>query len=1185
MPKPFGSLIDRFVRAECRAALKPRALQRRLRFEELETRQMLSGGRPLPPGVVGDNVARGAPYAWSSAPNAAGCTDAADASQLTDGQSTTGLFWSQATTVGWESCTAPIEITLDLGQVQPIQGVAYSTAAGAAGVAWPTAIRVAVSNDNRNFYTVADLVALDPNPPLPDVYAIHRYEVTDQLATHGRWVRFQVENPTVYVDEIEVYRGADALLGQNLAVGSPYTLSPAPNYSYCTEPGDATQLTDGLYTHGYFWTQVSTVGWQSPHSSAQIRIDLGADQPIEGLSFNTAAGVAGVVWPSAIGILVSSDGVNYFDAGELTSLSVEHGLPPSEGYLVRSYWTDRLVTHGRYVKIVAVDAPFLFCDEIEVYRGRDEFLALPFEGAPVTDMAGYINTSQQHAMGIRRIVVDAQDVAQRVGASVELTPGEQAGLLEQLADYIDQAMYDEPAQVVLPLDDLHRQVYAAQAALWRAEGVADLTAWGTDTPWDQILPTQSPSKGVAPRVDVTLMQNEYRAAAFNLSNATPSELEVSLAIVGLPGGTNPSYVTVAEAEWTDTKTGTPHLAALPEATYDIARQAYLIHVPAGMTRQLWLTFHPGSDTGAGIYTGTIVADGGAAGAASIPLSMRVSGLVFPSQPALGLGGWDYTNTTYGQVTAANREAFITTLTEHFVDTTWATNAVMPSTPDFTQFDAWVARWPNARQYRIFSNVAATFGGYALGTAEFNQAVGAWISAYVSHWRGLGIEPSQVGLLLLDEPHEAAQAERIVAWASAIQAAEPEVSIWEDPTYSTPSDGTAMFSVCDVLCPNRPMFLAGSDTFRETYRQQRDAGRTLNFYSCSGPTEKLDPYTYYRLQAWTCWDEWGRLRDGSTAMFYWAFPDQGGAASWRTSYGTRPNYTPLFLDASTVTDGKDLEAIREGIEDYEYLYLLKQRIAELEAQGVPASALGAATALLASAPSSVLDAAAASDLTWAHAKDRSVADAVRVQVLDMLERLAQVSPSAHLDVDGNGAADALTDGILALRYLFDPSGDWNVADALGAGATRTTRQEIHAFLDGARMTVLDADGNGAADALTDGILILRYLFDPPGEWNYADALGAGASRLDRTEIRAFLDLCQPHSDTGPSSTAALDETLAAPLASSSLACAAPRTSTAAQDAVLRQWRQRVARQAALLHARNHGCAAGDDLWGARNLRHS
>jgi hypothetical protein len=116
--------------------------------------------------------------------------------------------------------------------------------------------------------------------------------------------------------------------------------------------------------------------------------------------------------------------------------------------------------------------------------------------------------------------------------------------------------------------------------------------------------------------------------------------------------------------------------------------------------------------------------------------------------------------------------------------------------------------------------------------------------------------------------------------------------------------------------------------------------------------------------------------------------------------------------------------------------------------------------------------------------------------------------SDLDADGNGTADALTDGILILRYLFAPSGNWSYSDAVGVGATRTTRDAIRSFLEGGRTLALDADGNGTADALTDGILILRYLYAPTGNWTYSDAVGAGASRTTRDAIKAYLNQYNP-----------------------------------------------------------------------------
>lgn len=120
----------------------------------------------------------------------------------------------------------------------------------------------------------------------------------------------------------------------------------------------------------------------------------------------------------------------------------------------------------------------------------------------------------------------------------------------------------------------------------------------------------------------------------------------------------------------------------------------------------------------------------------------------------------------------------------------------------------------------------------------------------------------------------------------------------------------------------------------------------------------------------------------------------------------------------------------------------------------------------------------------------------------------VAESANLDADGNDTADALSDGILILRYLFDPTGAWNVNDAVGSGATRTTRQDIKIFLDGGLTTTLDADGNGTADPLTDGILILRYLFDRTGSWTVNDALSTDATRTTWEAIKAYLDQFNP-----------------------------------------------------------------------------
>jgi subtilisin-like proprotein convertase family protein len=53
--------------------------------------------------------------------------------------------------------------------------------------------------------------------------------------------------------------------------------------------------------------------------------------------------------------------------------------------------------------------------------------------------------------------------------------------------------------------------------------------------------------------------------------------------------------------------------------------------------------------------------------------------------------------------------------------------------------------------------------------------------------------------------------------------------------------------------------------------------------------------------------------------------------------------------------------------------------------------------------------------------------------------------ALMDVDGDGTTQPLTDGLLELRWLFGFSGNVLVNDAVGMGCTRCTAAEIEAFL--------------------------------------------------------------------------------------------------------------------------------------------
>jgi hypothetical protein len=794
---------------------------------------------------------------------------------------------------------------------------------------------------------------------------------------------------------------AEPAASRNLASGKRCALFPAPNYHLCTDADDPVQLTDGKTTRDYFWTQRGTVGWQSI-GYATVTVDLGRVEPIGGASLTTAAGVAGVTWPAAVHVLVSDDGQAYYDAGDLVSLDLRRHGPWPKGYAIRRLVTDELKACGRYVQFVLIPlpgGPYTFTDEIEVYRGPDELLQTKSSRpAPTTAQRIYAEGRLQRALG-RRWDLDGAAVESSL-RQAKLEEAARMQLLGRLAAVRagePDAITSTPAfRATLPLGPRHAELFRVQAELWKALRRPPLTAWAA-VPWDPLdlaaLPPERPSTGI----EVHTMRGEYRAAALNLANSTGQPLSVRVRFQGLPQSPAPGYVKVCEVVWTDTSQGTPVAAALPEAHGD--GQSWTVTVLPGLVQQVWLTFHA-TGVEAGRYTGKVTCQAGDLPPCEVPIALRVWPVDFPSQTTLWLGGWDYTDAdgTYG-VTPQNRAAFLAHVQSRFVNAPWASAGVMMSVEfdkqdprqirlDTRRFDEWLARWPQARAYLVFLAVGnysgaaqSSWGGAKLGSPEFQQRVGTWISAWVRHLRSKDITPDRLALLIHDEPHAGTDIGPLLAWARAIRAAEPQVRIWEDPTYDNPAAAPAkLFESCDILCPNRPMWLERGAAFARFYREQQARGRTLHFYSCSGPAKLLDPYSYHRLQAWQAWDV------GGTASFFWALGDNSGASSWNEYFATAGPYTPLFLDDTTVTAGKHMEALRESAEDYEYLVLLRQAVAQAKSAGRADAAVTQAETLLKSAAAEVLSANGVQRLQWHEPKDRALADRQRVRILESLTTL-------------------------------------------------------------------------------------------------------------------------------------------------------------------------------------------------------
>ncbi|MEA3400780.1 MAG: hypothetical protein U9R79_05975, partial [Armatimonadota bacterium] len=736
------------------------------------------------------------------------------------------------------------------------------------------------------------------------------------------------------------YGGPDP--GENVALGKSYTFSEPPRYSLTFDDGDATQLTDGRHTVGYFWAQKTSVGW-SLRRPLTITIDLEESVPITGLSYNTAAGAAGVGWPAMIFILTSEDGKSFQYHGELIALSAEHGLPAPQRYTIHRYYTDRLRAAGRYLRLVICPgSQYCFCDEIEVYRG-DFPMAQARAGEPIESTEQLVEDRRLYGIVGVRCMYDIQDLRQRI-ARAGVPDGLKADLnarLDRLADEVrSMRVGDIDFWRGLPYNELHARIYAVNAPLRRAQGSRRLSIWQSNR-WDMLEPMGTPSGGSG-RVEVLAMRGEYRSAAFNISNFgdQPALARVGISLEGI----DTDVVTVHEVQYVQTQERAVVANALPVADTDREGRAR-IPVPAGMTKQVWLTVHP-VDVPPGRYQGEIVIDI-ATETLRVPLRVEVAPLEMP-RPPVSLFCWDYVGDRVSYAPEFQRPKLMAeNLEAHFADVPWANPGVVPwpadgsfdaeghitQPMDFGALDRWIDRFPNARTYCMFAHFggSGSFRGLARGTDRWHVALGEWARAITDHLAERGVGPERWAMLILDEPHSE-EAEQVIAdVARAMKAAVPQVQVFEDPVRPDPTQAVQeMYQVCDILCPNTARLYRGGEKAIDFYQALQEQGKRFWIYLCSGPHKLLDPITYHRLHFWHAW------RLGATGVGFWGYVDhQGTGSSWDNFKGGGTSYSLVYADDRHLADSKQWEACREGVEDYTTLWMLRRAVAEHEGEGTPA----------------------------------------------------------------------------------------------------------------------------------------------------------------------------------------------------------------------------------------------------------
>ena len=123
------------------------------------------------------------------------------------------------------------------------------------------------------------------------------------------------------------------------------------------------------------------------------------------------------------------------------------------------------------------------------------------------------------------------------------------------------------------------------------------------------------------------------------------------------------------------------------------------------------------------------------------------------------------------------------------------------------------------------------------------------------------------------------------------------------------------------------------------------------------------------------------------------------------------------------------------------------------------------------------------------------------IISLLVIFSSQSKASSWDLDGNGNLDALTDGLLLLRHTFELRGNALIDSAMATDSTMSHAQVEQRIVDA--YAIADIDGNGEVDALTDALILLRYLFELRGDALIDSAVAENAARASSSDIEQYI----------------------------------------------------------------------------------
>jgi len=575
---------------------------------------------------------------------------------------------------------------------------------------------------------------------------------------------------------------------------------------------------------------------------------------------------------------------------------------------------------------------------------------------------------------------------------------------------------------------------------YRLNGAKDLDVAWCETGWkigrDRPPPAKLESKQVQP-LAVSAARGEYEAAQLILRPARDGSL---LAVNSGPfkkdsGELGAITITVNAVAYVPVTQATDAVGAPDWYPDPLPPLTLPLDLRAGLNQPLWITFLVPRDVEPGDYHSDLSLET-SFGAVSVPLQVHVYDFALPVETHLksAVGLEAGTINRFHRLTDRKQQEevydrYLQNFAEHRISPdSWHTYAPIKvqfegegtnrhPTVDFTQFDLAATKWLDQYHFNTFKVPLVGMGhlssrqpstgqlaGFKEGTTEYARVLREYLSQVEEHLRERGWL-DEAYAYWIDEPAPQ-HYDFVVAGMEHLKAAAPGIR-----RMLTVTPDAKLIGHVDIWC---------GMTFKWTVAQmaeRRTAGEEVWWYICTVPkapyvTEFIDhPGTELRLWPWQSW-QFGVSGILVWSAVYWtsplAYPPPTMQDPWADpmSYMSGSGLAPGFAGVWGNGDGRFVypprggantnagprldgpvnsvrwENLRDGMEDYEYFWLLKQGVERAAAAGADSGLLTEARLLLVVPPE------VSQDLTHFTTDPRPML-AHRNRIARMIEQLQRV----------------------------------------------------------------------------------------------------------------------------------------------------------------------------------------------------